>query len=61
MLFRSDRGEERRHRGNLLILNPGGYTFGDFLRIGIPLTLLIAFATAWRARWLWLGGPLLPG
>lgn len=48
------------HHGNLLILNPGGYTFGDFLRIGIPLTLLIAFASAWLSRWLWLGGPLLP-
>ena len=25
------------------------------------LTLAIALATAWMARWLWLGGPLLPG
>ena len=49
------------HHGNLLILNPGQYTFGDFLRVGAPLTLAIALATAWMARWLWLGGPLLPG
>lgn len=48
------------HHGNLLILNPGKYTFGDFLRVGVPLTVLIAIATAWMARWLWLGGPLLP-
>jgi di/tricarboxylate transporter len=48
------------HHGNLLILNPGQYTFGDFLRVGVPLTALIAFATAWMARWLWLDGPLLP-
>jgi len=48
------------HHGNLLILNPGQYTFGDFLRVGVPLTTLIAIATAWMARWLWLGGPLLP-
>ncbi|MEO8365939.1 MAG: SLC13 family permease [Pseudoxanthomonas sp.] len=48
------------HHGNLLILNPGQYTFGDFLRVGVPLTTLIAFATAWMARWMWLGGPLLP-
>ena len=48
------------HHGNLLILNPGQYTFGDFLRVGVPLTALIAFATAWMARWMWLGGPLLP-
>ena len=49
------------HHGNLLILNPGRYTFGDFLRVGIPLTLASAFTTAWLARWLWLDGPLLPG
>ena len=48
------------HHGNLLILNPGQYTFGDFLRVGIPLTIAIALATAWMARALWLGGPLLP-
>ena len=48
------------HHGNLLILNPGQYTFGDFLRVGVPLTALIALATAWMARWMWLGGPLLP-
>ncbi len=48
------------HHGNLLILNPGQYTFGDFLRVGAPLTALIALATAWMARWMWLGGPLLP-
>ena len=35
--------------------------YRDFLRVGAPLTLAIAFTTAWLARWLWLGGPLLPG
>jgi di/tricarboxylate transporter len=48
------------HHGNLLILNPGQYTFGDFLRVGAPLTVLISLVSAWVARWLWLGGPLLP-
>jgi di/tricarboxylate transporter len=48
------------HHGNLLILGPGQYRFGDFLRIGAPLTLLLAFVCAWMTRWLWLGGPLLP-
>lgn len=47
------------HHGNLLILNPGQYRFADFLRVGVPLTVLIAFASAWMARYLWLGGPLL--
>ncbi|UJB19013.1 MULTISPECIES: SLC13 family permease [Lysobacter] len=49
------------HHGNLLILGPGQYRFSDFLRIGLPLTMLIAWVSAWMARWLWLGGPLLPG
>lgn len=48
------------HHGNLLILGPGRYTFGDFLKIGLPLTVVIAFVSAWMARWLWLGGPLWP-
>jgi len=48
------------HHGNLLILNPGRYTFGDFLRVGVPLTILISLVSAWMAQYLWLGGPLLP-
>lgn len=48
------------HHGNLLILGPGQYRFSDFLRVGLPLTALIAVVSAWMARWLWLGGPLLP-
>lgn len=48
------------HHGNLLILRPGQYRFGDFFRIGLPLTALFALISAWLARWLWLGGPLWP-
>ncbi|MBS0215083.1 MAG: SLC13/DASS family transporter [Proteobacteria bacterium] len=48
------------HHGSLLILGPGQYKFSDFLRIGLPLTIMVAFVCAWMARWLWLGGPLVP-
>jgi di/tricarboxylate transporter len=48
------------HHGNLLILGPGQYRFADFLRVGLPLTVLIAMVSAWMARWLWLGGALVP-
>ena len=48
------------HHGNLLILNPGQYTFGDFFRVGVPLTIGISLVSAWLAQWLWLKGPLLP-
>ncbi len=48
------------HHGNLLILNPGQYTFGDFLRVGVPLTLGISVVSVWMSQWLWLDGPLIP-
>ena len=48
------------HHGNLLILNPGQYTFGDFVRVGAPLTVLIGLTSAWMAQALWLNGPLIP-
>lgn len=32
------------HPVNIMVMNPGGYTFRDYLRVGMPLTLL-AFAT----------------
>jgi di/tricarboxylate transporter len=48
------------HHGNLLILNPGRYTFGDFLRVGAPLTLLLCLVSAWAARAMWLEGPWIP-
>ena len=34
--------------------------FGDFMRIGLPLTVLIAMVCAWLSRWIWLGGALVP-
>ncbi|MDQ2641149.1 MAG: SLC13 family permease [Pseudomonadota bacterium] len=48
------------HHGNLMILHPGRYTFGDFLRIGVPLTVLLCLVSAWIARAIWLEGPWLP-
>lgn len=42
------------HHGNLLILNPGQYRFADFLRVGIPLTTLIALTVAWLAQSMWM-------
>ncbi|HVY82583.1 MAG TPA: SLC13 family permease [Steroidobacteraceae bacterium] len=44
------------HHGNLMILNPGQYRFSDFLRVGVPLTLLISLLSAWLAERLWLAG-----
>ncbi len=35
------------YKTNLLVMNAGGYTFGDFLRIGVPLTLLMWAVLSW--------------
>ncbi len=34
------------HHGNLLVYGPGGYRFWDFVRVGAPLTALIAVIVA---------------
>lgn len=41
------------HHGNLLIYGPGHYRFSDFLRVGIPLTLIIAIIVSVMAPMLW--------
>jgi len=29
------------HKNNTLILGPGGYSFGDYWRMGLPLEILV--------------------
>ena len=41
------------HHGNLLIYGPGNYRFSDFLRVGVPLTLIIAVIVSIMAPMLW--------
>lgn len=41
------------HHGNLLILSPGGYKFSDFLKIGLPLTVLLSLITCFLALKIW--------
>jgi di/tricarboxylate transporter len=33
------------HPANVLIMGPGGYRFKDYLRVGIPLTLVVFVVT----------------
>ena len=35
------------YKTNLLVMNAGGYTFADFLRIGVPLTLGMWLVLSW--------------
>ena len=41
------------HHGNLIVYGPGGYRFGDFARVGTPLTILIALTVAFLSTLLW--------
>ncbi|RYZ76115.1 MAG: hypothetical protein EOP05_05965 [Proteobacteria bacterium] len=41
------------HHGNLLILTPGGYKFSDFMKIGLPLTVLLSLVTAYLSLLVW--------
>lgn len=41
------------HHGNLLIYGPGGYQFSDFLRVGVPLTLVVAVIVTILAPMIW--------
>ena len=43
------------HHGNLLIYGPGGYQFGDFVKVGVPLTLIVAIIVSFMAPILWPG------
>jgi di/tricarboxylate transporter len=44
------------HHGNLLVYGPGRYQFADFLRVGIPLTLIVGLIVSFMAPILWTGG-----
>jgi di/tricarboxylate transporter len=41
------------YQTNLMVYNAGGYRFTDFLRVGIPLTLLVGALTVVLVPWVW--------
>jgi uncharacterized protein with PhoU and TrkA domain len=43
------------HHGNLLVYGPGRYRFGDFVRVGTPLTVAAALVVVFLAPLLWRG------
>ncbi|PVY74124.1 di/tricarboxylate transporter [Pectobacterium versatile] len=38
---------------NTLVLGPGGYKFGDFIRIGVPFTVLVMLVSVVMVPWLY--------
>ena len=33
------------HPANVLVMGPGGYRFSDYIRVGLPLTILVLLIT----------------
>lgn len=47
------------YQTNMLVYAPGGYSFGDYLRLGIPLKIVTGTAAIATIAWLWPLGPTL--
>ena len=41
------------HQNNTLILGPGGFHFGDFWRLGLPLELIVVAVSIPMLLWVW--------
>jgi len=41
------------YKTNLLVMSAGNYTFGDFLKVGVPLTVLMWLTLTWVLAWLY--------
>jgi di/tricarboxylate transporter len=39
------------HQNSTLVMRPGGYRFGDYWRLGLPLSALVAVAGTWLIVW----------
>jgi di/tricarboxylate transporter len=42
------------YKTNLLVMNAGGYQFSDFMRVGIPLIILMWLTLSFLLNWLYL-------
>ncbi len=41
------------HQNNVLVMGPGGYRFGDYWRMGLPLEILIVAVAVPMISWVW--------
>ena len=41
------------HQNNMLVMAPGGYRFGDYWRLGLPLSLLVVLGGTPLILWFW--------
>ena len=45
------------HQANTIVMGPGGYQFGDYWRLGLPLVIVIVAAAIPLIMWAWPLGP----
>ena len=41
------------YQTNLMVYGPGGYRFGDFIRFGTPLSILVGLVTIYLVPRIW--------
>ena len=41
------------HQSNILVMGPGGYAFGDYWKLGLPLTIVLIAAAVPLILWFW--------
>jgi len=41
------------HQCNTLVMGPGGYRFGDYARLGAPLSILVLVVGTPLIAWVW--------
>ena len=41
------------HQSNTIVMGPGGYHFGDYWRMGLPLEVLLVVVTIPLIMWVW--------
>jgi di/tricarboxylate transporter len=48
------------HPANVLVMGPGGYRFADYLKLGLPLTVVVFVVAMLLLPWLWPIVPAVP-
>jgi len=48
------------YQTNAIVMGPGGYTFGDYARLGVPLTLVLWITATFLIPTMWPLTPLAP-
>jgi di/tricarboxylate transporter len=41
------------HQSNALVMEPGGYQFGDYWRLGLPLSIIVTVVAVPMIMWVW--------